>query len=121
MTTQLAFLAVIVSDLDRARQFYTHALQLPESSQQRPGAVVYDAAPHLQLAIRTPQPHESVAAPQGLGFLPWFQVPDLATAVQRLQANGHVVPLPHQPTPFGASAIALDPDGHRLVPLQPGS
>jgi len=116
---------LIVSDLERSRQFYGEALGLPEVP--RPANFTFAGAwfqggegqLHLLAAADTtgaaggPEPGPSVAV--GLANHIALEVDDLAAAVTRLGEHG--VDLVGGPIPRGdgwTQAFARDPDGYVL-------
>ena len=111
MIKEVAFVAIAVSDKERARKFYQETLELKPSSSGMDGAwVEYDL----------------VTATIGVGCHPaWqpsrdgttvaFEVEDIDAAIAKLKERGVSFDMDKTETPVCWMAQFRDPDGNKLV------
>ena len=111
MITEIAFVAIPVTDIARSRRFYENTLGL------KPG--------HTAMGGNWVE-YEIGAATIGLGCAPdWkpsadgtstaFEVADFDAAVARLQQNGITFFMGPLETPVCHMAVFADPDGNKLL------
>ena len=106
------FLALQVSDLERAATFYEQRLGLRRAPQAPPGAVVFATSP-IPFAVREPAPDTDLSSGQpGLGVALWLAADDAQAVHDDLRA--HDVPIATEPFdgPFGRTFAFSDPDGY---------
>lgn len=106
------FLALQVTDLERAATFYEERLGLRRAPVAPPGAVVFATAP-IPFAVREPAPGTDLTAgPLGLGVALWLASDDAQGIHDDLVA--HDVPIVTEPFdgPFGRTFAFADPDGY---------
>lgn len=105
-------IAVFVTDLGRAREFYCDTLGLPVSRQGTFGLELLDGDVHLGIH---PAVHPDARALVGRHTGITFFVPDLLHVCGELHEKG--VRFVNEPTrmPFGIMAMIADPDGNILA------
>ncbi|GAA4153958.1 VOC family protein [Gryllotalpicola daejeonensis] len=112
-----SFLALQVSDLERAASFYETQLGLKRSNAAPPHAVVFETSP-IPFAVREPMPGFDPAAVQpapGAGVVLWLVVEDAEAAHEQLVAAGVPIVAPPAPRPFGPMFTFRDPDGYAVT------
>jgi predicted enzyme related to lactoylglutathione lyase len=110
------FVALQVTDLERAAAFYETRLGLRRSAASPPHAVVFETSP-IAFAVREPVPGldlASVPVP-GAGVVLWLEVDDAQAAHDELAASGVPVVAPPTPSPFGPMFTFRDPDGYAVT------
>jgi predicted enzyme related to lactoylglutathione lyase len=111
------FLALQVTDLERAADFYTTRLGLARAAGSPPDAVVFDTAP-IPFAVREPLPGfdpASVSPAAGAGVVIWLAVDDADALHQQLADAGVPIVAPPSRTPFGSAFTLRDPDGYAIT------
>jgi predicted enzyme related to lactoylglutathione lyase len=112
-----SFIALQVSDLERAAQFYETRLGLTRSQAAPPHAVVFETSP-VPFAVREPMPGFDPALAQpapGAGVVLWLVVDDATAAHEELVAAGVPIVAPPAPSPFGPMFTFRDPDGYAVT------
>lgn len=108
------FIALMVSDMERSKAFYTGQLGLTPAPQSPPDAVVFQTQP-VPLAIRKPALDLSETDKLGWGVALWVAADDAEGLHQSLSDAGvNIVQLPFD-GPFGRTFAFLDPDGYRIT------
>jgi predicted enzyme related to lactoylglutathione lyase len=111
----LDFVALQVSDLDRAAAFYEKELGLKRAPFSPPHAVVYATEP-IPFALREPRPGlDLTAGPAGLGVALWMLADDSATLHASLVSHGVAIASPPAEGPFGLTFSLVDPDGYVIT------
>lgn len=111
------FLALQVTDLTRAAEFYEQQLGLVRAPASPPGAVVF-ATGTVPFAVREPLPGVDPAAARpwpGAGVALWFGSDDAQGLHDRLAAAGTRIVAPPAPGPFGLMFTLADPDGYLVT------
>ena len=111
------FIALQVSDLQRAASFYETHLGLRRLPASPPGAVVFETAP-ASFAVREPLPGVDLAAASprpGYGVALWLSADDPQELHDSLAAAD--VPIVGAPFdgPFGRTFTFADPDGYAVT------
>jgi len=139
ITNEVAFVAIAVSDKERARKFYQETLELkPARTQMDGGWVEYDLGP-ITIGVGCHpawQPSrdgttiafevEDIDAAIGVGCHPaWqpsrdgttiaFEVEDIDAAIDELKGRGVSFDIEKTETPVCWMAQFRDPDGNKLV------
>ena len=124
MIQNLDYATLFVRDQDRALDFYVHVLGF----QKRADNTAYGArfilvgleGQAVGIVLWKGTPTRPPDAPMGGSGGAWtFETQDLQSTFDRLKAQGvrFEQETPTE-TPFGRSAVLLDPDGNRLMILQ---
>ncbi|MFS1299618.1 VOC family protein [Streptosporangium longisporum] len=111
------FLAVQVTDLDRAAAFYETHLGLRRLPAGPPGSVVFDTRP-VAFAVRNPPPGTDLAAVSprpGAGVALWMHTDDAQALHDRLVTAGVPIMTPPVDGPFGRTFTFQDPDGYAIT------
>jgi len=111
MITEIAFVAIPVSDLARARKFYEDTLSLKPGSEMMGGSwVEYEIGPHTIGIGSHPdwKPSED-------GTSTGLEVEDFPAAIERLKTAGVRFSMEPIDTPVCHMAIIHDPDGNKLL------
>jgi predicted enzyme related to lactoylglutathione lyase len=111
MIKEVAFVAIAVSDKERARKFYQETLELIPARTQMDGAwVEYDLG-----ATTIGVGCHPAWKPSRDGTTVAFEVDDLDAAIARLAEHGVNFDIPKSETPVCWMAQFRDPDGNKLV------
>ena len=111
ITNEVAFVAIAVSDKERARKFYQETLELKPTRTQMDGAwVEYD----LGLTTIGVGCHPAWK-PSRDGTTVAFEVDDIDAAIARLKDRGVSFDIEKSETPVCWMAQFRDPDGNKLV------
>ena len=106
------FLALQVSDLERAATFYEQRLGLRRAPQAPPGAVVFATSP-IPFAVREPAPDTDLSSGQaGLGVALWLAADDAQAVHDDLRAHDVAIATEPFDGPFGRTFAFSDPDGY---------
>ncbi len=112
MTPTLHSLAIFVTDIDRAREFYVDTLGLPVVATGSFGLQLLEDSPHLGVH---PAQHPDAKAMVGRHTGLTFEVNELLAFCTMLGERGvHFVAEPTQQG-FGIMALVADPDGNVLA------
>ena len=108
---EVAFIAIAVSDKERAREFYQEILELKPTATQMDGAwVEYDVGP-TTIGVGS----HPAWQPSRDGTTVAFEVDDMDAAVAKLTDRGIAFDIPKTETPVCWMAQFRDPDGNKLV------
>ena len=111
ITNEVAFVAIAVSDKERARKFYQETLELKPSSIQMDGAwVEYDLGP-ITIGVGC----HPAWKPSRDGTTVAFEVADMDAAIAKLKERGITFDIEKTETPVCWMAQFRDPDGNKLV------
>ena len=111
ITNEVAFIAIAVSDKERARKFYQETLELKPSRTQMEGAwVEYDLGP-TTIGVGS----HPAWKPSRDGTTVAFEVSDIDAAIAKLSKQGVSFDIPKTETPVCWMAQFRDPDGNKLV------
>ena len=111
MIKEVAFVAIAVSDMERARKFYQETLELKPSSSGMEGAwVEYD----LGTATIGVGCHPAWQ-PSRDGTTVAFEVDDIDATIAKLKERGVTFDMEKLETPVCWMAQFRDPDGNKLV------
>jgi predicted enzyme related to lactoylglutathione lyase len=111
MIKEVAFVAVAVSDKERARQFYQDTLELKPARSQMDGMwVEYDLG-----ATTIGVGCHPAWKPSRDGTTIAFEVEDIDAAVDKLRERGVTFDIEKTETPVCWMAQFRDPDGNKLV------
>jgi len=108
------FIALMVSDMDRSKVFYTKQLGLRAAPQSPPDAVVFQTQP-IPFAIRKPALDLEAVDKLGWGVALWIAADDADGLHQSLKDAGVNIAQPPFDSPFGRTFAFLDPDGYRIT------
>jgi len=111
ITNEVAFIAIAVSDKERARKFYQETLELNTTSVQMDGAwVEYDIG-----ATTIGVGCHPAWKPSRDGTTVAFEVEDIDAAISTLKERGVAFDIEKTETPVCWMAQFRDPDGNKLV------
>src|SRR5947209_18663325 len=111
MIREVAFVAIAVSDKERARKFYQETLELKPSSTAMGGAwVEYDLGPTTIGVGRHP-----AWQPSRDGTTVAFEVDDIDATIKKLKERGVQFDMDKTETPVCFMAQFRDLDGNKLV------
>jgi len=111
ITNEVAFVAIAVSDKERARKFYQEVLELKPTSTQMDGAwVEYDLGP-ITIGVGC----HPAWKPSRDGTTVAFEVDDIDAAIAKLNERGVTFDIEKTETPVCWMAQFRDPDGNKLV------
>lgn len=111
ITNEVAFVAIAVSDKERARKFYQEVLELEPTSTAMDGAwVEYDIG-----AITIGVGSHPAWQPSRDGTTVAFEVRDFDAAYAKLKERGVSFDIEKTETPVCWMAQFRDPDGNKLV------
>ena len=111
MIKEVAFVAIAVSDAERARKFYQETLELKPARTQMEGAwVEYDFGPTTVGVVCHPD-----WKPSREGTMVAFEVDDIDATIAKLKERGVTFDLDKLETPVCWMAQFRDPDGNKLV------
>src|SRR5438132_7470126 len=111
MIKEVAFIAIAVSDKDRARKFYQETLELKPTTTGMEGAwVEYDLGP-VTIGVGC----HPAWKPSRDGTTVAFEVEDMDAAIAKLKERGVTFDMDKTETPVPGRAQSGDPDGTKLV------
>src|SRR3954467_6302116 len=111
ITSEVAFVAIAVSDKERARKFYQDTLELTPARTQMDGAwIEYDLGP-TTIGVGC----HPAWQPSRDGTTVAFEVADIDAAIEKLKSRGVTFDLEKTETPVCWMAQFRDPDGNKLV------
>ena len=111
ITNEVAFVAVAVSDKERARKFYQETLELKPARTQMDGAwVEYDLGP-TTIGVGC----HPAWKPSRDGTTIAFEVENIDAAIDKLKGCGVTFDIEKTETPVCWMAQFRDPDGNKLV------
>jgi len=111
MIKEVAFVAIAVSDKDRARKFYQETLELTPARTQMDGAwVEYDFGP-ITIGVGC----HPAWKPSRDGTTVAFEVDDIDAEIARLKDKGVNFDMDKTETPVCWMAQFRDPDGNKLL------
>ena len=111
ITNEVAFVAIAVSDKERARKFYQETLELKPTSTQMDGAwVEYDLGP-TTIGVGS----HPAWQPSRDGTTVPFEVGDFDVAYGKLKERGVSFDMEKTETPVCWMAQFRDPDGNKLI------
>jgi predicted enzyme related to lactoylglutathione lyase len=111
MIREVAFVAIAVSDAERARKFYQEILELKPSMTAMEGAwVEYDLG-GTTIGIGC----HPAWQPSKEGTTVAFEVDDFDSTIAKLQERGVTFDMPKTETPVCWMAQFRDPDGNKLL------
>ena len=111
ITKEVAFIAIAVSDKERARKFYQETLELKPSHMAMEGAwVEYDLGP-TTIGVGC----HPAWKPSRDGTTVAFEVEDFDDAIMRLQERDVRFAAEPFETPCCHMAVIQDPDGNKLI------
>ncbi len=108
---EVAFIAIAVSDKERARKFYQETLELTPATTALEGAwVEYEIGP-TTIGVGC----HPAWQPSRDGTTVAFEVEDLDAVIAKLTGSGVTFDIPKTETPVCWMAQFRDPDGNKLV------
>jgi predicted enzyme related to lactoylglutathione lyase len=111
ITNEVAFIAIAVSDAERARTFYQETLELKPTSTQMGGKwVEYDLGP-TTIGVGS----HPAWKPSRDGTTVAFEVSNIDDAIKKLKGRGVTFDIDKSETPVCWMAQFRDPDGNKLV------
>ena len=114
ITNEVAFIAIAVSDAERARKFYQETLELKPTNTQPGGKwVEYDLGP-VTIGVGS----HPAWKPSRDGTTVAFEVPNIDDTIKKLKDRGVSFDIDKSETPVCWMAQFRDPDGNKLVAHQ---
>jgi len=111
ITNEVAFIAIAVSDKERARKFYQETLELKPATTAMDGAwVEYELGP-TTIGVGC----HPAWKPSRDGTTVAFETPNIDDAIKKLKERGVSFDLDKNETPVCWMAQFRDPDGNKLV------
>ena len=111
ITNEVAFVAIAVSDKERARKFYQETLELKPTTMAMDGAwVEYDLGT-MTIGVGC----HPAWQPSRDGTTVAFEVDDIDAAIEKLKNRGVAFDIEKTETPVCWMAQFRDPDGNKLV------
>ena len=111
MIKEVAFVAIAVSDKERARRFYQETLELKPARSQMDGAWVEYELGEATIGVGC----HPAWQPSRDGTTVAFEVEDIDAAIAKLSERGVTFDIPKMETPVCWMAQFRDPDGNKLV------
>ena len=111
MIKEVAFIAIAVTDKERARQFYQETLELKPSSTQMEGAWIEYEIGSTTIGVGCHPDWK----PSREGTTVAFEVDDIDSAITKLKGRGVKFDLEKLETPVCWMAQFRDPDENKLV------
>ncbi|WP_127841229.1 VOC family protein [Actinomyces wuliandei] len=110
------FIALQVSDVERAATFYEEHLGLRRASASPPGAVVFATTP-IPFGVRTPLPETDLGSVDrpGTGVALWLHCDDAQALHDSLRESGTPILREPETGPFGLFFTFADPDGYAVT------
>jgi predicted enzyme related to lactoylglutathione lyase len=113
ITNEVAFVAIAVSDKERARKFYQETLELKPTTVAMDGAwVEYDLGP---VTIGVGSHPDWKPSQSGTGTSVALEVDDFDAAYAKLKERGVKFDMEKFESPVCWMAVFQDPDGNRLL------
>ena len=111
ITNEVAFIAIAVSDKERARKFYQETLELkPATTAMEGGWVEYELGP-TTIGVGS----HPAWKPSRDGTTVAFEVANIDDAIKKLKERGVAFDIEKSETPVCWMAQFRDPDGNKLV------
>ncbi len=111
ITNEVAFIAIAVSDAERAKKFYQETLELKPTSTQPGGKWVEYELGATTIGVGS----HPAWKPSRDGTTVAFEVPNIADAIEKLKSRGVAFDIDKSETPVCWMAQFRDPDGNKLV------
>jgi len=111
ITNEVAFIAIAVSDKERARKFYQETLELKPASTVMDGAWVEYEFGSTTIGVGC----HPAWKPSRDGTTVAFEVANIDDAIKKLKERGVAFDLDKTETPVCFMAQFRDPDGNKLV------
>src|SRR6266700_2256101 len=111
ITNEVAFVAIAVSEKERARKFYEETLELTTARTQMEGASVEYDLGHTKIGVGC----HPAWKPSRDGTTVAFEVGDIDAAIAKLKERGVTFDMEKTETPVCWMAQFRDPDGNKLV------
>lgn len=111
MIKEVAFVAIAVSDKERARRFYQETLELKPARSQMDGAWVEYELGETTIGVGC----HPAWQPSRDGTTVAFEVEGIDAAIAKLSERGVTFDIPKTETPVCWMAQFRDPDGNKLV------
>ena len=111
MIKEVAFVAIAVSDAERARKFYQETLELKPASTAMGGAWVEYELGATTIGVGC----HPAWKPSRDGTTVAFEVDDIEAAISKLKERGVTFDMDKNETPVCWMAQFRDPDGNKLV------
>jgi predicted enzyme related to lactoylglutathione lyase len=111
MIKEVAFVAIAVSDKDRARKFYQETLELKPTTTAMDGAWVEYELGQTTIGVGC----HPAWQPSREGTTVAFEVDDMDTTITKLKERGVSFDMDKSETPVCWMAQFRDPDGNKLV------
>jgi len=111
MIKEVAFIAIAVSDKERARKFYQETLELNPASSAMEGAWVEYELGETTIGVGC----HPAWQPSRDGTAVAFEVEDIDAAIAKLKERGVTFDLEKTETPVCWMAQFRDPDGNKLL------
>jgi predicted enzyme related to lactoylglutathione lyase len=111
ITNEVAFIAIAVSDKERARKFYQETLELKPATTAMDGAwIEYELGP-VTIGVGS----HPAWKPSRDGTTVAFEVQNIDDAIKKLKERGVSFDIEKSETPVCWMAQFRDPDGNKLV------
>jgi len=111
ITNEVAFIAIAVSDKERARKFYQETLELKPATSAMDGAwVEYELGP-VTIGVDC----DPAWKPSYEGTTVAFEVANIDDAIRKLKERGVTFDIDKSETPVCWMGQFRDPDGNKLV------
>jgi predicted enzyme related to lactoylglutathione lyase len=111
ITNEVAFIAIAVSDKERARKFYQETLELKPTITAMDGAWVEYEVGAVTIGVGC----HPAWKPSRDGTTVAFEVANIDDAINKLKARGVTFDIEKSETPVCWMAQFRDPDGNKLV------
>ena len=111
MIKEIAFVAIAVSDAERARKFYQETLELTPASSAMGGAWVEYELGQTTIGVGCHPDWK----PSRDGTTVAFEMDDIDAAIAKLKERGVTFEMEKIETPVCFMAMFRDPDGNRLL------
>ena len=111
MITEVAFIAIAVSDAERARKFYQETLELKPATTAMGGAWVEYELGTTTIGVGC----HPAWQPSRDGTTVSFEVDDIDAAIAKLKERGVAFDMDKMETPVCWMAQFRDPDGNKLL------
>jgi predicted enzyme related to lactoylglutathione lyase len=111
ITNEVAFIAIAVSDKERARKFYQETLELKPTITAMDGAWVEYEVGAVTIGVGC----HPAWQPSRDGTTVAFEVANIHDAINKLKARGVTFDIEKSETPVCWMAQFRDPDGNKLV------
>jgi predicted enzyme related to lactoylglutathione lyase len=111
ITNEVAFIAIAVSDKERARKFYQETLELKPAATAMDGAWVEYELGATTIGVGC----HPAWKPSRDGTTVAFETPNIDDAIKKLKERGVLFDIEKSETPVCWMAQFRDPDGNKLV------